>query len=545
MGLKVITPIPITDSILTSSTVPEPDTGENLWLVGTTYALGYVVYLNHKLYESVANGNTGNDPEDDIQNDPANPPLYWLDLKQNTNQWAMFDNKRSTQTIGTSPMEIVLEPVQNLTSIGLFNIDAQTVRIQGETAGLFCTRATDGTFINSEGLLETAPPNTARYSYDPANLSLPPVLLDEDAATNLLLQSNEFATSPWVATGTGNITKNALSIDGTTNAWTFEDADVAATAARRQTLAIPNDSAFYCASVYCEAGTTGLLYFRQAMTGGTTVVNTAVFDITNKTWLSGTGGGYIDAGSGKLRVWVIFQNNSTGNTTFDFRVGATSTSNADIGTVIFEKAQLEVGLFPTSYINTTLTALTRDADIINPSQGVQYDQTFEMATRNPIDFLEWFTSPFKFKKSVVVFDIPPFIDMTFTITFTATSGTVKCGAVVIGNFTDIGDILYGAKNTATNYSRIENQLDGSLLLTKRRSVPEMTLKLSSPHAILDSLLELRDDQLNAEPTAWIGLSQDNEDLYQAFEMLGVYRQFEIDVENPARLLIDLKVMEIM
>jgi hypothetical protein len=544
MGLKVITPIPITDSILTSSTVPEPDTGEALWLVGTTYALGAVVYKNHKLYESVVAGNVGNDPEDDIQNDPANPPPYWLDLKQNTNQWAMFDNKRSTQTIGTSPMTVVLEPVQNLTSIGLFNVDAQTVRIKGETAGLFCTRATDGTYYDSDGILQTAPPNTARYSYDPANLSAEPVLLDEDAATNIILRSDDLTASPWSATASfiGSSVVNGITL------YEFEDISSSLNQNNAQAITL-TASTQYIVTFKVKKGTAAITRVNlqgPALAGSVGVLITwasSSFDSLNANSI--VDHQLLSDGMYEVSIKILGTAVLGGSASLFLWPSNFDGSGVTVGSAKFGCFDVVAGANKTSHIFTTTTAVTRDADIINPSQGVQFDQTFDTATRNPVDFLEWFTSPFKFKKSVVVFDIPPFIDMTFTITFTATSGTVKCGAVVIGSFTDIGDILYGAKNTAQNFSRIENQLDGSLLLTKRRSVPEMTLKLSSPHAILDSLLELRDDQLNAEPTAWIGLSDQDSDLYQAFEMLGVYRQFEIDVDNPARLLIDLKVMEIM
>ena len=47
------------------------------------------------------------------------------------------------------------------------------------------TRASIATFVNSKGLIETAPVNTPRFDYDPVTLA-PKGLLLEEAITNIL-----------------------------------------------------------------------------------------------------------------------------------------------------------------------------------------------------------------------------------------------------------------------------------------------------------------------------------------------------------------------
>lgn len=127
--MKVITPIEITDAILTSSTITEPDTGEAVWVAATSYALGQVVIrtTTHKKYENILAGVDAGVPE--------NTPTRWLDLSLSansngiTNRYAMFDTLRNTQSIKASPITIVLTPNSRIDSLGLLSVDADSVHI--------------------------------------------------------------------------------------------------------------------------------------------------------------------------------------------------------------------------------------------------------------------------------------------------------------------------------------------------------------------------------------------------------------------------------
>lgn len=126
----VITPLTITDAILTSSTVPEPDTGETAWNSGATYALGDRRYVasNHTMYESLIASNLGNDPTLEVQNDPDNPPTKWLEVGK-TNRWQAIDLLRNTKSSGTSPMVIVLTPGKRIDAAGFFGLEADAITI--------------------------------------------------------------------------------------------------------------------------------------------------------------------------------------------------------------------------------------------------------------------------------------------------------------------------------------------------------------------------------------------------------------------------------
>lgn len=127
--MRVIKPIEITDSNLTSSTIPEPDTGETVWAAGT-YNLGdrRIKTDTHRVYEVTADPSTTDDPTGANQGVNANPPT-WVDVGP-TNRWAMFDNVNSTQSIETTQLIVEVTAGQITNSIAGFSIeDANDINV--------------------------------------------------------------------------------------------------------------------------------------------------------------------------------------------------------------------------------------------------------------------------------------------------------------------------------------------------------------------------------------------------------------------------------
>lgn len=119
--MKLIRPVTITDSILVASNVAENDYAE--WAVGTTYSLGdkVIVLSTHRIYESLINSNTGNDPTTD-------DGTKWLNIGA-TNRWKAFDNTISDQTTNTTSITYELDPSSLVNAIAMFNLDATDVDI--------------------------------------------------------------------------------------------------------------------------------------------------------------------------------------------------------------------------------------------------------------------------------------------------------------------------------------------------------------------------------------------------------------------------------
>jgi hypothetical protein len=123
--MRVVRPITINDTILTSSTIPEPDTGETVW-VSYTSAIGdrRISTVTHRIYEAVVVST--DDPVDGVN---ANPPT-WVNVAP-TNKFAMFDLVNSTQSSETTSLVVEVDTGVITNSIAGFSIDgASAINIE-------------------------------------------------------------------------------------------------------------------------------------------------------------------------------------------------------------------------------------------------------------------------------------------------------------------------------------------------------------------------------------------------------------------------------
>lgn len=82
-------------------------------------------------------------------------------------------------------------------------------------AGVTFTRASSGTYVNSSGLVAVASADVARFSYDPANPTLPSILI-EPQRTSVVTHSQD--SSAWSTADASLTASAATSPDGSTNA---------------------------------------------------------------------------------------------------------------------------------------------------------------------------------------------------------------------------------------------------------------------------------------------------------------------------------------
>lgn len=116
--MRVIKSVETTDTILTSSNIPEDE--YPAWVSGTSYtALDKVIY-EHKIYERTVTGTGTTAPDLDQDN--------WLDDGY-TNRYRMFDNVISNVSSRTGGIEFTLTPNQTVNGIALLNVNASTVRV--------------------------------------------------------------------------------------------------------------------------------------------------------------------------------------------------------------------------------------------------------------------------------------------------------------------------------------------------------------------------------------------------------------------------------
>jgi hypothetical protein len=225
------------------------------------------------------------------------------------------------------------------------------------------TRASNGTRVNSSGIIESIASNLPRFDYDPVTLA-PKGLLVEEQRTNLLTYSSEFDNAAWTKTNTTISANVTTAPDGTTTADKLEPATAASTSIY-QSVVIAASS--YTGSVYVKKGSgasdANRFYLRDPITS-TTLLQVAIdYDTLVITYVIGsTGASVQNVGNGWLRVSLTITSSLTiGNT---LRYGVCFVGNNETaGEFAYAwGAQLEAGAFSTSYIPTTSATVTRAAD---------------------------------------------------------------------------------------------------------------------------------------------------------------------------------------
>ena len=206
------------------------------------------------------------------------------------------------------------------------------------------SRASNATYLDSDGLIKTASSNIPRIEYDADGNVLG--LLVEESRTNLLPYSEDFSNAAWVKSGSAVTTSEADAPDGTKSAYEV-DLDTGGTIYETVTVA----AVAHTFSVWLRADEPGQIRLARTNLGsdGTDV------NVTTE--------------------WKRFDVVITPTTTSD---GPQVRRNdaGQLSKVYVWGAQLEAGAFPTSYIPTNGATATRAADDASiPVSAFGYNQS--------------------------------------------------------------------------------------------------------------------------------------------------------------------------
>jgi len=220
-------------------------------------------------------------------------------------------------------------------------------------------RATTATRVNSNGLIESVALNVPRIDYTDSTC---PSVLVEPQRTNLALYSEQFDNSYW---GKLNITLTPNQItapDGTNTADKLTDNAVSGSHYISSAVISIINSTSYTLTTYLKANT--LYWVRlELFSGG------CFFNLSNGTLgtSSGVTANILDVGNGWYRCSISATSSSTSAypairiTTGDGVFGYIGSGSS----LYAWGAQLEAGSYPTSYIPTVASAVTRNADVIS------------------------------------------------------------------------------------------------------------------------------------------------------------------------------------
>ncbi len=222
----------------------------------------------------------------------------------------------------------------------------------------------EATYVGSDGLIKYASANEPRFDHNPLTGECLGLLIEE-SRSNFLTLSEQFDDGIWLKENGANVLSNStVAPDGTFSADTIvESTSTTRPRLRTRELNVVNGSS-YVFSFYVKSA--GRNFLQVILLNNTT---TSVIDISTGQYVSGsTNVNVSPAGNGWFRVsiWGTF-NQTSGNYRSDiFLQSTSSTSNYTgdgVSGVHIWGAQLEAGSFPTSYIPTSGSTVTRSADV--------------------------------------------------------------------------------------------------------------------------------------------------------------------------------------
>ena len=240
---------------------------------------------------------------------------------------------------------------------GIFIWGAQLEQRSSVTA---YTPTTTQPITNYIPTLLSAPANTARFDHNPVTGESLGLLVEEQR-TNLLLRSEEFDNAAWTKTRASITSNTIVAPDGTLTGdkW-VEDTTASNTHTLVQNVTI-NNATVYSFSFYAKAAERSLIRVNSPSIGVDLWFNLATGLLQITTLGTGT---ITPVGNGWYRIVATGTSNTTSGAATIFLSNGTThiyTGDGYSGVYIWG-AQLEAGAFPTSYIKTEASQVTRSAD---------------------------------------------------------------------------------------------------------------------------------------------------------------------------------------
>jgi hypothetical protein len=182
-------------------------------------------------------------------------------------------------------------------------------------------------------------------------------------------------------------------------------------------------------------------------------------------------------------------------------------------------------------VNGTTVVIT----VTDAVEGVVYNETFNLTSYSGIqDWYAYFFEPIVRKNQLALTDLPPYSNTSISVTINS-GADAKVGALVIGQFADLGLSQHGASISIIDYSTKTTDAQGRVTITDGPYADKMdvdvvldTSQIGQANTTLSSL--------RTTPAVWIA-EDNNDDLV----IYGYYREFDIILSNPTISRLSLEI----
>ncbi len=222
------------------------------------------------------------------------------------------------------------------------------------------TRASTATRTNSRGLIEVVPAGVSRIDFDPVTGACKGLLIEEQRA-NLLTYSEAFDNAAWSFATNVTVTANDTTApDGTVTA---DRLTKSANAFAVRGQGVTGATGAYTGSVYVKNGDLGKITI-DLFDGAPTSLVRGVYDFASNSFTVLIGSAAAFSATVCPNGWLRISATATiAVANPQLRIYPGNATEATAGYVYAWGAQLEAGAFPTSYIPTVASQVTRAADV--------------------------------------------------------------------------------------------------------------------------------------------------------------------------------------
>jgi len=314
--------------------------GATIWVSGTTYTAGVSKYspLDGQVYRRMITGAGTTDPSQDAVN------------------WRVVNGLTS---------EMIVLPFNNLPSMRP-SLSLDFANNQIVDPRITFTRASTATRTNSKGLIEAAASGVPRIDYDAVTGACKGLLIEEQRV-NLLTYSEQFDNAAWIKNQVTVAANATIAPDGATTADKLVESVANSTHSVYQGGVGVVSGTTYTYAVFVKAAERTKFEISFNSNSSAFADSQASFDLVAVTSSSANtlSHGIRSVGNGWYLCWATEAATASVNCVIELRVVAATTiyTGDGVSCLSIWGAQLEAGVFPTSYIPTVASQVTRAADV--------------------------------------------------------------------------------------------------------------------------------------------------------------------------------------